>query len=239
MQWTLHFLEAEASLEPWRARIAAECEQSHDRLAALLAPDLAMPRVDVLIERRAGGGIPEIGISGRAYRPNCLSVALDPDNPAFTANFEAGKLSRTLAHELHHCLRFAAAGYGHTLGESLVSEGLADQFNREANGGTGQIWNHVLTPAEWAAVLPLAEPVLAAQSYNHLTWFFGGQTSKGDPVPRWTGCTLGYHLVGTYLSLHPDVRPSRMVGIPAADMLADAWPLVRAAHPTSGDRLNA
>ena len=135
--------------------------------------------------------------------------------------------------------RFAAAGYGRTLGEALVSEGLADQFDREANGGTGQIWNHTLTPAEWAAVLSLAEPVLAAQSYNHLTWFFGGQMSNGDPVPRWTGYMLGYHLVGTYLDLHLDARPSRMAGVPAAEVLADAWPLVRAAHPASGDQLSA
>ena len=110
MNWTLHFLEAEASLAPWRDRLTGQAHAAHGRLVDVLSPDLAMPRVDILIQRTPMGCIPAFGMGGGAYSSHCLGISLDPDNPAFTGSLDAGHFSRTLAHELHHCLRFAAAG---------------------------------------------------------------------------------------------------------------------------------
>lgn len=229
MNWTLHFLEAEASLAPWRDRLAEEARAAHDRLTDLLSPDMAMPRVDILIQRTLGGGIPDFGIGGRAYGPHCLGITLDPDNPAFANSLDTGHFGRTLAHELHHCLRFATVGYGFDMGSSLVSEGLADQFDREANGGDGRPWSHALAPHEWPGLLARIEPLLVSPDYDHAAWFFGRRHSL-DTIPRWTGYTVGYHLVGAYLDAHPDARPSRMSSLPAADLLAEAWPLLRASR---------
>ena len=133
-----------------------------------------------------------------------------------------------LAHELLHCLRFAAVGYAHGMGEALVAEGLCDQFDREANGGHGRPWSHALAPHQWPAVLAQIEPLLDGRAYDHAAWFFGRQHSL-DTIPRWTGYTVGYHLVGAYLDAHPEARPSRLAGIPAADLIAKAWTLLRAA----------
>ena len=234
MEWTLHFLEAGGTLAPWRERLANEAQQTRDGLAALLAPDMAMPRIDMLIQRLPGQVIPELGMGGHSYRRGCLSITLDPDNPAFAASLAAGEFSRTLAHEVHHCLRYDAVGYGRTLGEALVSEGLADHFDREAHGGTGQPWDDALAPEQWAGVLARMEPKLSAPDYSfaeHAAWFFG---RRGDsPIPRWTGYTVGFHLVGAYLHAHPDARPSRMASTPAAEVLADAWPRLKTAEGAS------
>ncbi len=227
MHWTLHFLEAEASLAPWRDRLADEARATHDRIAGVLSPDIAMPRVDILIQRTPMGCIPDFGIGGRAYSPHCLSITLDPDNPTFETSIAAGHFGRTLTHEFHHCLRFAAIGYGNTLGMALVSEGLCDQFDREVNGGDGSPWTHALAPHQWPAILAQIEPLLTSRDYDHIAWFFGSQHSL-DTIPRWTGYTVGYHLIGAYLNAHPDARPSRLAGVPAPELLAEAWPLLRA-----------
>lgn len=231
MDWTLHFLQAEGTLAPWRERLTDEARRTHDGLAALLAPDVTMPRIDVLIQRLPGRVIPELGLVGHSYRRGCFGVTLDPDNPAFATSLDTGQFGRTLAHEVHHCLRYASVGYGATLGEALVSEGLADQFDREAHGGTGQLWDHALAPERWTDVLASMEPQLKAPRYDHIVWFFGREGETG-PIPRWAGYTVGYHLVGAYLDAHPRARPSRMAGTPAADVLADAWPRLKAAKGT-------
>ena len=227
MNWTLHFLEAQASLSPWRDRLAAEARAAHDRLADVLSPDMAMPRVDILIQRTPMGCIPDLGMGGCAYSSHCLSVTLDPDNPAYAKSLDAGEFGRTLAHELHHCLRFATVGYGFDLGSSLVSEGLADHFDREANGGDGRPWSHALAPHQWPGLLARIEPLLVSPDYDHAAWFFGRHDSSGT-IPRWTGYTVGYHLVGAYLDAHPDAQPSHLSSLPAADLIAEAWPLLRA-----------
>lgn len=95
------------------------------------------------------------------------------------------------------------------------------------NGGNGRPWSHALAPHQWPAVLAQIEPLLDGRDYDHAAWFFGCQYSP-DTIPRWTGYTAGYHLVSAYLDAHPDARPSRLAGVPAADLLAEVWPLLRA-----------
>ncbi len=43
------------------------------------------------------------------------------------ASLDDGAFRRTIAHVVHRCLRMAEPGYGRTLGEALVSQGLAGQ----------------------------------------------------------------------------------------------------------------
>jgi hypothetical protein len=124
VDWQVHWLEAEGDLAPWRERIAAEIEVARTAVAGVLPPF----RLDILVERVTGAVIPEVGTTGRAYRPSLCGLTVDPLNPNFAASLDTGDIRRTIAHEVHHCRRFAGPGYGRTLGEAIVSEGLAGQF---------------------------------------------------------------------------------------------------------------
>jgi uncharacterized protein YjaZ len=232
LKWTLHFLEAEGSLAPWRTQLTTEARGAHENIARRLAPDVAMPRIDILIQRVAKQVIPELGMTGSSFRRGCMAVTLDPENPNFETSLESGQFTRTLTHELHHCLRHSGAGYGVTLSEAFVSEGLADHFDREINGGDGQIWNHALEPSQWPLLLQQAEEAIHMRRYNyenHALWFFGARADiETAGVPRWAGYTIGYHLIESYLHAFPEMRPSRMATTPAAEIVAKAWPLLRA-----------
>jgi len=56
------------------------------------------------------------------------------------------QLRRTLAHELDHAARVTAGpGYGSTLLDVMVSEGLADNFATSLYRGSRHPWTHALS----------------------------------------------------------------------------------------------
>ena len=211
-EWTIHWLEATGNLRPWRPTIAAEIEATAGIVGSLVKP----PRLDVLIER-SQRVIPEIGMVGHAYRHNLFSLTVDPDNPHFEPSLGDGTLRRQVAHEVHHCLRYAGPGYGKTLGEAMVSEGLAGQFASRMFGSPPEPWERAVDDIEAWRLFP-DRATLASSSYDHNAWFFGA----GGRYPRWLGYTLGYMLVARWLRTMSDVDGHMMVNVPAEKVLS-AW----------------
>jgi len=208
--WQLHWLEAEGDLGPWRARIASEIAAARLAIATVLPP----PRVDILIQHLAGRVIEEIGMAGHAYRRGLFGLTLDPGNPHFAESLANGTLRRQVAHEAHHCLRMAAVGYGRTLGEALVSEGLAGCFVSHLFGTPPEPWERAVACETLRAFRP--DPAaLSAAGYDHAGWFFGA----GGRYPRWLGYTLGYRIVGDWLAATPGATAEAWVGVPAGDVL--------------------
>jgi len=213
--WTLHWLEAEGTLAPWRPAIEAELAAGYAAVAALVPP----PRLDVVVQRVAGWEIPELGMVGNAHRPSCFSVTLNPDNPNFEPSLAAGALRRQIPHETHHCMRMAGPGYGWTLGETLVSEGFAGRFTQLAFGNPPEPWECALDAEALRRYLP-DRAALESRDFDFRAWFFGADGT----YPRWLGYSLGYALVGEWLAVEPRRDPDTLVNTPAATVLAAAWP---------------
>ena len=213
MTWSLHWLEAEGYLSSWREQVAAEVEAARSAVARMLPP----PRLDILIERGAGAVIPEVGMVGHAYRASLFSLTLDPDNPNFERCLADGTFRRHVVHEVHHCLRMGSVGYGRTLGEALVSEGLAGQFVGHVFGSPPEIWERAVDEDAVRAHLPDAA-AMAGPNIDHAGWFFGA----GGRRPRWLGYTLGYRIVGDWLASAPKLNGRTWVDIPAETVLTAA-----------------
>ncbi|WP_375466216.1 DUF2268 domain-containing putative Zn-dependent protease [uncultured Methylobacterium sp.] len=210
MTWQLHWLEASGDLRPWRAAITAEVEIARKAIADVLP----VPPLDILVERLPGATIPETGTLGRAHRASLFALTLDPDNPNFARALRDGGLRRTVAHEAHHCLRMAGPGYGWTLGEALVSEGLAGQFVSRVFGTPPEPWECAVTDAVLKANLP-DHATLVGNGHDHRAWFFG----FGGRYPRWLGYTLGYRIVGNWLRAEPSLGGDAWVNVAAHEVL--------------------
>ncbi len=208
--WTLHWLEASGYLSGYRTEITAAFEQAYRTVSTIMPP----PRLDIIVQRLAGETIPEMGLVGRAYRSTMFSMTVDLDNPNFTRSLSEGALHRQIVHEVHHCMRMAGPGYGFTLGEALVSEGLAGQFVRHLMGTPPEPWECAVTPEILQADLPGAEE-LASFHYDHAGWFFGTGAR-----PRWAGYTLGYQIAGRWLAGAGQIDAATWVNVPAATVLA-------------------
>lgn len=197
-------MDASGDLAIHRSLIKAEVE----RTLGLVRAVLPITDLQVSVIANPSGVIPEIGLGG--FNPSGREVQIfgDPSLPDVAGILER-ELAGILSHEIHHALRRRAIGYGSTLLQASVSEGLADHFALEIVGGDPPPWSTALTEQQLEVWLP---QVVANDSggYDHAEWFFGVGS-----VPRWTGYTVGFELVSRYLEGRPGSLASGLVGEPA------------------------
>lgn len=183
------------------------------RTLELARPLIGVSDLRIRIVDDRSGVIPEIGMGG--FNPNESEVLLFGDaSRSDIATVLREELMAQLAHEMHHAMRRRAVGYGSTLLEAAVSEGLADHFSLEVAPGPPPIWASALDEpalARWTG------EVLARStgSYDHARWFHGT-----DPeVPRWTGYAVGFALVGEKVDSEVGSLASSLVGEPASSFV--------------------
>lgn len=213
--WRLHWLEAEGGLQPWREQVASEIEAA--RIA--VSRHVGTLPLDILVQFLRGAVIPELGIGGHAHRKSLLTLTLDPGNPHFVQSLNDGALRRTVAHEVHHCLRMARLGYGRTLGEALVSEGLAGHFTGWLFGNPPEPWECALDEDRLRAHWPDAAS-LDDDAYDHNSWFYG----TGGHRPRWLGYSLGYAMVGRWVAAAGPISGESWIDVHAGTVLEAAAP---------------
>jgi uncharacterized protein YjaZ len=190
----LHLLNAGGQFDAIRSRV----EDSFFDSVSTIARWLELPAVDIVVRVDANGVLPELGVGGRAESADRISVAIDPQSIHFETQFEAG-FKRLLAHELHHCTRWSGPGYGRTLAEALISEGLACMFETEIDPGDPPFYARALSEGQLSELLVRAEAERMHEAYDHVAWFFGS-ASKG--IPRHAGYSLGYELVARHIQRH-------------------------------------
>lgn len=213
MSIRLHLLNASGKLSPWERRLADAFAQSTETLAALLP----VQNVDVVVQ--AGKRvIPETGIGGFSPSGEVVYITIDPDHPNFPSVLETEFLA-TVGHELHHCARHTGPGYGHTLGEALVTEGLATNFEAELRGGKAPFYACAVQGADLESLAQRARPELRSSKYDHRAWFFG---SAARGFPRYSGYSLGFSIVAAYISRHATFA-SRLWELPAENVLVEAF----------------
>lgn len=213
--WRLHWLEADGSLSDWKADIAAEIKVAESAVQSVLKT----PPIDVLVAyRHEGPIIPELGLCGFSFSPSLFLLACNPENPNFDSSVVDGAIRRQVVHEVHHCLRKAGPGYGGTLGEAIISEGLAGRFVEHVLGTPPELWEKAVGPNDLMTHLPDGD-VLWSTDYDHSDWFFGTRSR-----PRWLGYSMGYEFVGRWLRQCGRISAKDWVETPAATIFATARP---------------
>jgi uncharacterized protein YjaZ len=142
-------------------------------------------KIDIIFVNAPMNVIPEIGIGGYSPGPYNIYVSLDPKFTTFTVE----DMTSTILHETHHCMRWRNPGYGLSLGEAMISEGLATLFEEEYSGIT-PLYAQVKIKQE---EIEKANKSLNNKEYNHSDWFFGGKDTQ-----RWFAYTYGYKISKSY-----------------------------------------
>ncbi len=199
----IHILLGSGRLLPYQSQI----KNRFDKLITIVKKQLSLGNVDVVVYDNPEGAIPEIGVGGYSPNAHLIFISLDPQFPNFQQTIDE-ELKRTIAHELHHTLRWRDPGYGETLFEALITEGLADHFDMEVNNiDNPEPWDTALSDKQLVEIKAKAQKEFDNKNYNHNEWFFG---YKEKNIPRWAGYTLGFKLVEDYLKRNPHKKPSQL-----------------------------
>ena len=193
----------------WREKLLPLLEESVHALGGFFVVD----RLDILAYP-SFYVIPELGVNGYSEGPHLLHIKLDATSPHFAAQY-AQAIPALVAHEVHHCMRGRTVGYGRTLAEALVSEGLACAFELQATGRL-PFYAQALGSEQIALMLARAQAERHASTYDHAAWFYGSALAG---IPRHTGYSLGYLLVTAALQQW-QCTASDAVARPAADFFA-------------------
>ena len=168
--------------------------------------------IDIAIVDNPERIIPEVGVGGFTYSDNFILISLDPEFPGFNDRVINIELQRVFVHELSHAARWKTVGYGKTLLEALITEGLADHFEKEITNKNPNPWSVALDKSQIKQMMKRAEKEYNNKNYNHNEWFFG---SKEKGIPRWTGYALGYNLVAEYFEKNPSKKSSQLHNLKA------------------------
>lgn len=184
---TLHLLDAGRTLSVWSDRICAGFEPA----IRAVSKHLELNNIDV-VAYSSESVIPELGMNAYTEHAHLVRFWLDPSHPKLAQSFEVS-FPALLAHELHHLVRERGPGYGRTLRDSLVSEGLACQFEKEVTGQL-PVYGEEVAVNEVAERLARIAPFLDGPFSP--AWMFG---SHEKDIDRSFGYKLGSTLVAQWL----------------------------------------
>ena len=205
MSWTLHPINSSGQLDA----VLEAIERARVRIETVVAPRT----LDVVVQAWPGQVIERFGFVGYAPTADMFQLTVDPANPNLAGHL-GEPFERMVAHEYHHTLRWIAPGYGRTLGEALVSEGLAGHFARELYDNPPEHYESALEPVAFEELAPLALIHWDDAGYDHPRWFFGARD-----LPRHAGYTLGHALVGEHLDARAGRSAAGLVHEPASSFL--------------------
>lgn len=201
--WNIHFLNARHALTGDMAQIRTTAREAVAQVGQLVT----LPPFDLVIRAETRGGVPDRGVGGRASMPGLVEVTVNP------GRFTDDQLMRVLVREMHHLLRWEGPGYGRSLGEVLVSEGLAGHFVTQVLGGEPDPWD---AARPTAGCLRQAGNLWARRDFDFAEWFHG----RGK-IRKWTGYGIGHRLIAKHLAQEPVQDAARLAWMPA-DMFRPA-----------------
>jgi uncharacterized protein YjaZ len=183
--------------------LLGKIQRAHDRAVTTAAKLLDLDELDIVCIGDATMAIPEIGVGG--YTPNRYLSYIYVD-PKF--DIDENEIYNTLCHELHHAKRYDGEGYGKTLFDSMIFEGLAVAFEEEVSGRGAFMPSQMRSRKDTAALVSKLQNHFQDHNFEHLRWFIFDNSGE---LPRWAGYEMGYYLVRHYLQRHPNKKASELV----------------------------
>ena len=138
------------------------------------------------------------GVTGFTPYIGVLHIFLTPQK------FSLNSVKETVAHEMNHAIFFhyhKSMISSQTLLQTMIFEGLAENFREESVGGKTAAWSSALNVQQCKKYLTDLSPSLSSRDYSlYRRVFFGDKKNK-----RWAGYSIGYRIVKAFRRKYPDL----------------------------------
>jgi len=151
---------------------------------------LSIPRLTTTVFPNHALCIPETGEGGYTPSEHEMELYIDPTkSDTELTHIIKNIIPSTIYHEAHHAARWIKPGYGETLLEGMITEGLGCMFAEEQFSLFIPPWM-TYSKEEIAKLTKISlTHNLSHESYDHTEWFFG----KGEKF--WLGYKVGTYIV--------------------------------------------
>lgn len=171
-------------------KLLTRIKSAHKKAAKTVSDKLDLNKVDVIFVADPSKVIKEVGIGGFTPNRHLVYVYIDPE-----FDVTEDEIYATLCHELSHARRYDGEGYGTTLFDSMIFEGIATAFEKEATKGKSFVVKEIESRSNTDKLFKYAEGEFSLKSFNYYRWFIQGDAW----IPRWAGYEIGYYVVREYM----------------------------------------
>ena len=193
-----YFLNAEFNYPDELVRRVSDVVTSY---ATDAAKDLSIQKpFDIIIYPNHAWTDETGGVDGYAMSGGVLQIKVDLRNEKFKIDDVLGvPLKGTVFHEVNHIARWQGPGYGWTLLESTVSEGLATAYEKMIIAPNPVPHGEYEQDLDKLLSFYKNRDKEKDSTYNHNSWFLGF-----DPeYPKYLGYKVGTYIVETALENNP------------------------------------
>lgn len=167
-------------------------QSAFDRASTILATTINAQNVDVICIDDPDMVIPETGVGGYTPSRYISYLYIDSTSDELTED----EIFNTLCHELYHARSYDGPGYGSTLFDSVIFEGLATAFEEEMSNGESFLARDLKGRKNTKELFAKVRAELDTKDFNHFRWFIYDESNE---LPRWAGYEIGFYIVGEYL----------------------------------------
>lgn len=209
----VQFIETAKKFPKREAELLKKIVKNHTKKAGSI---LGIPIVNASLYPNQDFTIPETGEGGYTPSGDWFHIYIDPSkNQKQLAEIVRTSIPSTIYHEMNHIARWRNTGYGSSLPEAIISEGLAIVFAKEQWGKSKTPWAD-FSKKELDRLLAIAKKRGRRndRTYDHGEWFLG--TGK---LPRWSGYKLGAYIVGSFRNKNMKMPWSKIMKLSAENII--------------------
>lgn len=209
----IQFLVTQNKLSKLHKKRIEHVIRKHSKKAGTI---LGIKLVNVTVYPNANFVIPEIGSGGYSGSNDWLQIYIDTTKNARKMRRIIDKsIPGTIYHEMNHVARWGTVGYGKSLLEAIITEGLANVFEEQYWKEYKVIWaSYESKEINKLLAIIRKRDKRKDNYYNHDEWFHGS-----GKLPRWIGYKIGTFIVRSFLEYNPGIKWRELIGMDSDEII--------------------